>query len=71
MHILRLHERWGRAVLRDRVSASLSAFLRDSVSWLRYEIVAGKTEIANAYGALARGAALADSAAILTAPGRD
>jgi Protein of unknown function (DUF2855) len=55
MHILRLHERWGRAVLRDRVSASLSAFLRDSVSWLRYEIVAGKTEIANAYGALARG----------------
>jgi hypothetical protein len=71
MHILRLRERWGRAVLRDRVSASLSAFLRDSVSWLRYEIVAGKTEIANAYGALARGAALADSAAILTAPGRD
>jgi hypothetical protein len=58
-------------VLRDRVSASLSAFLRDSVSWLRYEIVAGKTEIANAYGALARGAALVDSAAILTAPGRD
>jgi hypothetical protein len=54
-HILRMHERWGRAVLRDRVSASLSAFLRDSVSWLRYEIVAGKTEIANAYGALARG----------------
>ena len=71
MHILRLHERWGRAVLRDRLSASLSAFLRGSASWLRYEILAGKAEIANAYGALARGAAPADSAAILTAPGRD
>ena len=59
MHILRLRERWGRAVLRDRLSASLSAFLRGSASWLRYEILAGKGEIANAYGALARGAALA------------
>ena len=71
MHILRLRERWGRAVLRDRLSANLSAFLRGSASWLRYEILAGKAEIANAYDRLARGAAPADSAAILTAPDRD
>lgn len=71
MHILRLRERWGRAVLRDRLTASLSAFLRGSANWLQYEIFAGKAEISKAYGALARGAAPAETAAILTAPDSD
>ena len=70
-HILRLRERLGKDVLRDRLAASLSAFLGDSTRWLRYELFAGKAEIAKAYDAMARGVNPADAALILTSPDRD
>src|SRR5271157_3189566 len=67
-HILRLRERWGAALLRERLGKSWTEFLRHSAGWLRFAKFSGKAEIARVYDEVARGTAPSDTAAILVAP---
>jgi Protein of unknown function (DUF2855) len=70
-HILRLREKWGAALLRDRLTLGLSNFIHRIKPWLNFQVLPGRREIQRTYGAVAEGSKAADVATILTDPMRE